>query len=109
MEVLIRVVDKGEAEDASKAGDVLAVCPDGWAWSQAERTADEWRIVRASLLASEVDALLSCSPDPAVLRRREYAVDVARLPDPELYVGARTRGIIDVVRETMLAAMVKKP
>ena len=46
MEALMRVVDKGVAEDCSKAGDVISICPDGWAWSPAELTnPDQWAFV----------------------------------------------------------------
>lgn len=51
-ELLIRVVDKPAHPDPyvdiqqSKRGDVIAVVPDGWAWSERERTNPEWRIVR---------------------------------------------------------------
>lgn len=109
MELLLRVVNKSAAEDAPKAGDVISCCSDGWAWSTAELNDDVWRIVRVSLLDVERDALLSRAQDETVKRRREYRVDLSRLPDPELYVGARTQAIIDVVRGRFVSATVKKP
>ena len=59
-EALIRVVDRSGAPIDSKAGDVISVCPDGWAWSSAERTNPAWRIVSViGILQSTVDALLA--------------------------------------------------
>ena len=109
VEVLLRVVDKGEGEDASKAGDVLAICPEGWAWSAAELTHAEWRIVRTSLLDVESAALLSGPQGEQTKRRREYRVDLVSLPDSDLYVGARTQAIVDVARGRFISATVKKP
>lgn len=46
-ELLIRVVSKAHGVvGAELAGDVIVVCPDGWGWTDAERTNQEWRIVR---------------------------------------------------------------
>lgn len=65
-ELLVRVVDKSNptnpALDAklTKRGDVIAVLPDGWGWSDIERTAPHWRIFKwPSVSESEASALLS--------------------------------------------------
>lgn len=109
MEALIRIVDKGTAEDCSKAGDVIAICPDGWAWSTAELTNPDWRIVRANVLQSQADALLSQSNNASVRRRREWSIDFSKLPNPALFSGARGQGIITLTRGQVVAAAVKKP
>lgn len=76
MELLIRLVDKQPAghelwEKASQRGDVISVCPDGWAWSEAERTNPEWLIVTAEITEIESDGLLeSGRPNEPQYRRR---------------------------------------
>lgn len=79
MELLIRVVDKGPGVDQSKAGDVIAICPDGWAWSQHELTNPEWVIVKSALTQIEADALLSTDviEVQGPKRRRKFTVNVA--------------------------------
>ena len=109
MEALIRVVDKGVAEDCSKAGDVISICPNAWAWSTSELTNPEWRIVRVPILASDVDALLAKSVVAGVKRRREYSVVFSLLPNPALFSGARTQAIISLTRKQVIDAVVKKP
>ena len=109
MEALIRIVDKGVAEDCSKAGDVISICPDFWAWSAAELTNPDWRIVRVPILASDVDTMLAKSVISTVKRRREYSVVFSLLPNPALFSGARTQAIISLTRNQVAAAVVKKP
>lgn len=112
MEVLVRVVDKGAALDCSKRGDVIAICPDGWAWSPAELTNPDWRIVRVPILQTTADALLTTpqpTGGPQVQRRREYYVDFSQLPDPSLFSGARTVAIIELTRQQVSKAVVRKP
>lgn len=71
MEFLIRIRDRGGVDPPkgfgdSKAGDVIAACPDSWAWTVAELTSPDWRIVRAPLTQVEVDGLLAPGAgDPA--------------------------------------------
>lgn len=109
MEALIRVVDKGVAEDCSKAGDVISICPDGWAWSAAELANPDWRIVRVNVLKSQADAFLSKSNNPNVKRRREWTIDFSKLPNPALFAGERTQAIITLTRAQVVAAAMKKP
>lgn len=64
MEFLIRIRDRGGVDPVkgigdSKAGDVIAACPDGWVWTVAELKSPDWRIVRAPLTQVEVDGLLA--------------------------------------------------
>lgn len=92
-ELLIRVRDKEASPDPyqdakrSKRGDVIAVCPDGWAWSHREQTNPEWRIVRIlGLPMSVAESFVTPERgDPRVdrmLRRREaeFDFDHADLP-----------------------------
>lgn len=109
MEALIRVVDKGEAEDCSKAGDVIAICPDNWPWSPAELTNPDWRIVRVNILQAQADAFLAKANSPLVVRRREWRVEFSLLPNPALFTGERTQDIITLTRAQVVAAAVKKP
>ena len=109
MEILIRVVDKGPDEDHSKAGDVIAVCPDGWQWSAAELANPDWRIIRVPILQAQADAFLSRANNPLVKRRREWTIDLSRLPNPARFTGTRSQGIITMTRAQVVAAAVKKP
>lgn len=76
MELLIRVVDKHQPnseayETASQRGDVICACPDGWPWSDAERTNPDWIIISADITEVEAGALLeSGRPDERQFRRR---------------------------------------
>ena len=93
MELLIRVVDRCEPgqtprPDQSQAGDVIAACPDGWPWSDAERDSPEWRIVRLPLTQTEADALTATevvtpsTPKDTILNRRVYKLDLAKWAPP---------------------------
>jgi hypothetical protein len=75
MEALI----KATSERGRDAGDVIAVCPDGWAWSVQELTNPKWRIVRHSgigvgeandWLAPKLSAVLDISGHPIRLAFR---------------------------------------
>ena len=49
MDLLIRIIDKQPAasmlsETASQRGDLIAACPDGWAWTAIERDNPDWII-----------------------------------------------------------------
>lgn len=76
MELLIRVTDKHpvvstQYEEASQRGDVIASCPDGWAWSAAERNNPDWIIIRAAITEVESGALLEgYRPGEPKYRRR---------------------------------------
>lgn len=92
-ELLVRVVDKTNPNDAAadrllpKAGDVIDVHPDGWAWSKAELSNPEWRILRIpDLDVGSLDDLMQPIMDAtgALNRRRRKgfnltAPDLARL------------------------------
>jgi len=50
-EILLNWVDKVPSSDPIynqnyKQGDVIAICPDGWVWSNAEQINPNWRIVK---------------------------------------------------------------
>ena len=51
-ELLVRVVDKINPTSPElnaqcmKRGDVVSVCPDGWAWSAKEQAGDPWYILK---------------------------------------------------------------
>jgi hypothetical protein len=86
----------------SQAGDVIAICPDGWAWSEAELTNPDWRIVRAPLLPIECVALLASSlPEALVKRRRMKRLALAADSRIATFMAkTRARGeIIDVTRQ----------
>lgn len=96
-ELLVRVVDKRNLNDPykdaqlTKRGDVIVVCPDGWAWSVKEQTNPEWRIVKLpQMTVSEASVYLApeMNTDPhnpsRVLQARAFSLDVDRLnPAPD--------------------------
>ena len=46
-ELLVRITNKATGiVGAEMAGDVVAVCPDGWGWTTAETTNPEWRVIK---------------------------------------------------------------
>ncbi len=105
MELLIFIRDKS-APSTEKAGDVIAIQPDGWAWSPRERTNRDWRIIRTGgLLETHAACLLSAPRTPIrhVEHFRGWAIDVRKLP--YLPGGAITEVSADVVR----AATFKRP
>lgn len=76
MELLIRIVGKHPiisplAEAASQRGDVISACPDGWEWSEEERSNPDWIFITADITEIEADALLEpARPGEGNLRRR---------------------------------------
>lgn len=71
MELLIRLIDKSEAENASQRGDVIAAMPEGWEWSAAERNNHDWIIITADITEIEVAALMEPGrPNEPQYRRR---------------------------------------
>ena len=105
-EVLVRVVDKVNPNDANldaqclKRGDFVSICPDGWGWSQIERTNPDWRIVKISgLSVEEAKAYLA----KGAKYRRAFKLDVDDVTLPQgvkNYVqdSARTADSITVTR-----------
>jgi len=90
MELLIRIVDKGIGEPEkdrgikfSKAGDVIAACPDGWGWSKLEIENPDWRVVRVNLSQLEAESLLSAGDGDMQLMPidfHRYFIDLDKLP-----------------------------
>ncbi len=80
MEILIRVVDRHpivsmDYEASSQRGDVIAACPYGWEWSQAERENPDWIIVTADITDIEAGALLEGFRPGEPRFRRRLGVD----------------------------------
>lgn len=112
MEALIRLVDKGPAEDCSKRGDVIAVQPDGWAWSNEELTNPDWIIVVVnSLLGTDRDSMLSAPRNPPIgrFRRRDWFIDFSVLPLPNRFAWPRTQAKVNMTRVGFIVALRQKP
>lgn len=109
MELLIRIKDKEQpdpklASMASKAGDVIAVCPDGWKWTPAERENPEWQIIEvANLLPVEKDALLAAGMVGDQMKTRR-----ARKIDTSLLKKLDPTKIETVTKASLIAAVVSK-
>lgn len=118
MEILVRIIDKDQpdpdlAKMASKRGDVIAICPDGWPWSEAERTNPEWRIVRSPILQTHSEVLLAGPNTNAVIPekvRRTWKFHLDNLPQSfaNRFVGTRRDTVINISRGIAEAATVKK-
>ena len=112
MELLVRLVDKGAAEDCSKRGDVIAAAPDGWAWSSEELTNPDWVIVRVvSLLNTDRDAMLTVPTlqRGSKFRRRDWFIDFSVLPLPGRFDWPRKQDMVSMTRIGFIAALKQKP
>lgn len=98
-ELLVRVVDRGDPNDdaSSKRGDVIALCPDGWAWSAAELSEPFWRVI--AVPGVPVDDLRDLMESPRAesarprLRRVRY-LDLDRATPGQSFRGDRTFPVI---------------
>lgn len=77
VELYVRIVDKVHptdldlSEELFKSGEVIAICPDGWNWTETERSSLEHRIVQVpDALVGELDDLLEMDIDPVTTRIR---------------------------------------
>lgn len=94
MELLIRVHDKDSdrRHRMCERGDVVVVCPDGWAWSEKEKTLPCWRILRVDM--SEAEAIALTAPEVGIGgRRRAIGIDLSALPQEWLNDDLRRRPI----------------
>lgn len=110
VEMLVRVIDKTNPDfylnlGCSKRGDVIAVKPSGWAWTPAELTSPDWRILKVPLAMAEAQKYLrpqddgKDSRDPTkskTLKRRDVGIDL----DNILIPASVKTGISDSVRAT---------
>ena len=91
-ELLIRTVDTVHADfytncGATKRGDVIVVCPDGWSWGTTERMSGEWRLlIVPDMTMAEAESFLGPerSVDPAhpsrTLQPRSFRINLDALP-----------------------------
>lgn len=112
-ELLVRVVDKVNAQDPrknaqlTKRGDVITVQEDGWPWSAAELAGNPWRVIAVpGVPADVVSAFLQPEPyDPVVdhklPQRRAFKFDI----DAFLALPAGTK----LTRAQALALKITKP
>lgn len=89
MELLIRIRDKKSDDpyldcQLTKRGDVIVYRPDGWEWSNAERTNPDWIIIQVPI--SDAVAQSLCEPEPGdpklnkMLQRRGFKLDLDNPP-----------------------------
>lgn len=81
MELLIRQAHKRPLVDilhvsASQRGDVIAICPPGHPWSEAERNNPDWLLVHATLTAKDVEHLLEAAREGEPGWRRRVGINV---------------------------------
>jgi len=81
-EILIKWEDSGAAFNYRK-GDVIAICPNGWQWSNAEMTNPAWRIIKLPNIGMSIIEYLT-SPDfnldGTVKNKRGNLLDTTKLP-----------------------------
>lgn len=111
MELLVRLVDKTAAEDASKRGDVVSACPDGWPWSAEERTNPDWLIINVGIIDSERGALLTQAQifPQGRFRRREWFIDFTQLALPSRFDWPRKQESVTITRLGFINAITQKP
>lgn len=97
-EFIVRTLDR-KADDfyqdakLTKRGDVIAVCPDGWKWSQIELTSPDWVILKvpgmstddaAAWLAPEIAQDPAASTKTLQVRGSKVDLDILAKVAPEL-------------------------
>ena len=104
--------DQGTLVDTSnyKAGDVIDILPDGWAFSQAEMNNPSWRIIGSPILGVHREALLS-APDYnriplATKRMRNWMLNLSQLPE---VTGSSVGQVVSLPSTRLAAASVQKP
>lgn len=98
-------------------GDVIVACPDGWAWSHAERTHPGWLVVKVpGMTLAEATALTSPEPAAGPKQRgpatRYRHRTLFRLDADALfgaYPGRRAAEVVSVPLAAARAAAVRKP
>jgi hypothetical protein len=82
-ELLIRVHDNESSKQGLSIGAVISVCNVRWPWSQTERTAPFWRLVRmVGVTKDEVEQILAAVPIEGEDQRSFLHIELAHL-DPE--------------------------
>ena len=89
-EMLVRVIDKplsgNPALDSKRSmrGDVIVAKPDGWPWSEEEKSNPAWRIFKSDLSLTDAEAMRSSEPgNPKInpnLRRYLFKFDIDSMP-----------------------------
>lgn len=103
-EMLVRTIDKVNKEDVyldvkcTKRGHVIAICPDGWQWSETERTAPYWTIVKVpGVSVEDLSAYLAPEPgDPRMnrmLQCRAFKFDLDSLGVKSTVTASEVQGL----------------
>lgn len=112
MEALVRIIDRSAAEDDSKRGDVICVQPDGWAWSEAERTNPDWLIIKVTgLLNTDRDTMHATGRNfpQGRVRRREWHLDLDNAPLPARFRHPRKAESVTITRAVAASMLKAKP
>jgi hypothetical protein len=114
MELLVSLIDKGDAIDALRMGEVITIQPDGWGWSQIELTHPNAQIISAPILDSHAQTLMRPYAMPSTMVRgvkypqKAYLLDLSKLPHPELFqAGQRTQSKVVLQNADVVNATVK--
>jgi len=112
MENLVRIVDKGAAEDCSKRGEAIATEPIGFAWSEAERTNPDWIILVVNGMINTDRAIMHGNArnlPNGRFRRRDWLIDLDALPNPERFAWPRQHEKVTLTRREFVAALKRLP
>lgn len=109
-DLVLAVVDWSDDPMAIKAGEVIESKQTGHVWSAAELVSNDYRMIRVDLLPT-TEAVLMAGPigKLAPKRRRDWRIDIDKLPHPEWFKGKRKHDIITLTRKELVAAVSKKP
>ena len=114
MELLVITVPRSDAIDDHQRGDIVEIMPDGWGWSDIEKTHPRAHIIRAPILDTHASQLLSRHPNGRVIGQKNpvhsHRIDFDLLPNPdEFKPGNRTKPIVELENDHIIAATVKVP
>ena len=114
MELLVSLIDKSDAIDDLKAGEVITIQPDGWKWSEIELSHPNAQIISAPILDSHAQTLMRPHTMPANMvrgvkyPRKAYLLDLSKLPSPELFkAGPRKESKVVLQNADVVNASIK--
>ena len=114
MELLVSLIDKSDAIDDVKAGEVITIQPDGWAWSEIELSHPHAQIISAPILNTHAQTLMRPHTMPqnwvrgTKYPRKAYLLDLTKLPNPEHFkAGQRIQGKVVLQNEDVVNASIK--
>jgi len=97
MELLVSLINKSDAIDDLRLGEVITIQPDGWNWSEIELSHPDAQIICAPIFQSHAQTLMRPHTIPSnTVRgvkypRKAYLLDLGKLPSSELFKATKDR------------------